>query len=261
MNVLIACEESQRVCSEFRKLGYNAYSCDIQEPSGGHPEWHIKGDVLRVLNPAHITDVVPEDVCQGIEFGTMDGIYHVVSKWDLIIAHPPCTHLSVSGARHFEKKRKNGQQRDGIEFFMDFLQCDCEKIVVENPVGIISGNYIKQHFPDLAEKYDLPKKPTQIIHPWMFGDNYSKTTCLWIKGLPPLKPEVTEQPPLEWKEWIDGRTGRSKRQPLWYYEAANSKSAEERQRIRSRTFPGIARAMAEQWGRFVERQIGGAENG
>lgn len=164
----------------------------------------------------------------------------------MIIAFPPCTHLAVSGAAHFEKKRADGRQRAGIEFFCKFLTADCDKIVIENPSGIISGEYIKTWFPDLAKKYSLPIKPTQIIHPWMFGDNYSKSTCLWLKGVKPLVPNVTEQPMLEWFEWIDSKTGKKKRQPKWYYDAAKLPPA-ERAKVRSKTFKGIAKAMAEQW--------------
>ena len=219
MKVLIACEESQRVCIAFRERGHEAYSCDIQECSGGHPEWHIKGDVIPLLS----------------------------EKWDMIIAFPPCTHLAVSGAAWFEKKRADGRQREGIEFFCKFLNVKCEKVVIENPVGIISGDYIPKWFPDLAEKYGLPIKPTQIIHPWMFGDNYSKSTCLWEKGVRPLEPVVTKQPELEWFEWVDGKTGKKKRQPKWFADAWKL-SPEDRARVRSKTFPGIAKAMAEQWG-------------
>ena len=127
------------------------------------------------------------------------------------------------------------------------MNCSCDKVVIENPVGIISGDYIKQHFPDLCEEYDLPLKPTQIIQPWMFGDNFSKTTCLWIKGLPVLEPMTTVEPELEWFEWIDGKTGKKKRQPKWFADAWHL-PPKERARVRSKTFPGIARAMAEQWG-------------
>lgn len=233
MDVLVACEESQEVCKAFRERGHRAFSCDIQECSGGKPEWHIMDDVLKVL--------------KGGQFITMDGINHCVPKWDMIIAFPPCTHLAVSGARHFEKKRADGRQRDGVEFFCQFLQTDCDKVVIENPVNIISGDYVKKWFPAIAEKYGLPIAPSQRIHPWMFGDNYSKNTCLWIKGLPLLKPKVTEEPEMEWIEWIDKKTGRKKRQNKWYYDALKLAS-EERSRVRSKTFPGIAKAMAEQWG-------------
>ena len=235
MKVLVACEESQEVCKAFRARGHEAYSCDIQAPSGGHPEWHICGDVLPLLNGNCV-------------FRTMDGVKHRIDgKWDLIIAFPPCTHLAVSGAAWFEKKRADGRQKDSIEFFAKFLNADCGRIVIENPVGIISGDYIPKWFPELAVKYGFPIKPTQKIHPWMFGDNFSKTTCLWIKGLPTLTPLITEQPELEWFEWIDSKTGKKKRQPKWFADAWKL-SPEERSKVRSRTFPGIAKAMAEQWG-------------
>lgn len=241
MKILVACEESQAVTIELRKLGHEAYSCDIIECSGGHPEWHIMQDVLPLLNG-------------NCEFVSASGQQHSIEgKWDMIIAFPPCTHLAVSGAAHFEKKREDGRQRWGIEFFCQFLNADCDKVSIENPIGIISGDYIPKWFPDLALKYGLPKKPAQVIHPWMFGDNYSKSTCLWLKGLDPLVPLVTEQPELEWKEWADKKTGKKKRQPLWFYEALlNSKTPEERAKIRSKTFLGIAKAMAEQWAGKVE---------
>ena len=174
MKVLVACEESQRVCIEFRKLGHEAYSCDIEPCSGGHPEWHIQDDVLPLLNG-------------NCDFKTVNGdLYHLIGKWDMIIAFPPCTHLAVSGARHFEKKRTDGRQREGIAFFCKFLEADCDLVSIENPVNIISGDYIHKWFPDLAEKYGLPIKPTQIIQPWQFGDGVGKSTCLWLKGLPSL---------------------------------------------------------------------------
>lgn len=138
MKVLIACEESQRVCIEFRKKGHLAFSCDIEECSGGHPEWHIKEDVLRILNGE-------------CGFTTLNGdVWIFPCKWDLIIAFPPCTHLAVSGARYFEQKRKDGRQQQGIDFFMEFTKADCEKIAIENPIGIMSTHY---------------RKPDQIIQP------------------------------------------------------------------------------------------------
>lgn len=234
MNILVACEESQRVTIELRKRGHEAFSCDIIDCSGGHPEWHIQADVLPLLNG-------------NCDFYTTDGVWHSIpGKWDMIIAHPPCTHLAVSGAGWFAKKRADGRQREGIELFCKFLEADCDRIAIENPVGIISGDYIKTYFPDIAERYGLPRKPTQVIHPWMFGDNYSKSTCLWLKGLKPLVPEVSVQPELEWFEWVDGKTGKKKRQPKWFYEAFKL-PPDERARVRSRTFPGIARAFATQW--------------
>lgn len=211
MRVLVACEESQRVCKAFRDKGHEAYSCDIVDCSGGHPEWHIKDDVLK----------------------------HLDENWDLIIAHPPCTHLAVSGARHFEEKRKDGRQREAIEFFCKLLNCKCEKLVVENPVCIISGEYIKKYYPDLCEKYNLPRKPTQKIQPYEFGHPYIKTTCLWIKGLPKLKPtNVLTKPEGGWLNQCFTPSGR------YGGFASNFSGSEER----SKTFEGIALAMAEQWG-------------
>lgn len=229
MKILLACEESQAVCIEYRKLGHEAYSCDIVECSGGHPEWHITQDVLPLLN-GHCS------------FKTTDGEEHTVEgKWDMIIAFPPCTHLAVSGAAWFEKKREDGRQRWGIEFFGQFLNADCDKIAIENPVGIISGNYIKQWFPDLADKYNLPRKVSQKIHPWQFGDSFEKTTCLWLKGLPELVPTNI----VDRGEFITHKSGKVK--PKWFADAF-SLPPEERAKVRSKTFPGIARAMAEQWG-------------
>ena len=208
MRVLAACEESQEVCKAFRAKGHEAYSCDTEPCSGGHPEWHLQQDVSGLL----------------------------AKKWDMIIAFPPCTHLSVSGAKHFEGKRLDGRQKEGVEFFMQFINADCEKIVVENPVGIISGRYIKKHFPDLCKKYNLPMKSSQRIQPYEHGHEAQKTTCLWIKGLPLLIPTR-----------MVGRgemhtTPSGKVLPKWYSNCGNRKIN------RSKTFPGIAHAMAEQWG-------------
>ena len=222
--ILVACEESQAVTIELRKFGQEAYSCDIQECSGGHPEWHTQTDVLKILNG-------------NCSFKTMDGIEHTINdEWDMIIAFPPCTHLAVSGAAHFAKKREDGRQREGIEFFMSILNADCDKIVVENPIGIISGNYIGKHFPELKEKYGLPIKPSQIIQPWMFGHPESKATCLWNKGVPLLK--ETNNVKLEMLE-----LPKNKQQRLHYLPPSKNRA-----KLRSKTFPGIAKAMAEQWG-------------
>lgn len=212
MRVLVACEESQAVTIELRKLGHEAYSCDIEPCSGGHPEWHIQGDVTPWLE----------------------------EKWDMILAFPPCTHLAVSGARHFEKKREDGRQREAIEFFMRFITADCPRIAVENPVGIISGKYINKHFPDIAEKYGLPIKPSQIIQPYEFGDPFEKKTCIWLKGLPELKSVGAVTPPPR-TVYASGKT-----MPTWYADAWHL-SPEERAKVRSKTFPGVAKAMAEQW--------------
>lgn len=229
MNVLIACEESQRVCTAFRERGHNAFSCDILECSGGRPEWHIRQDVSKLLN----------GYCF---FTTDDGTeYYLDDRWDMIIAFPPCTHLAVSGAAWFEKKRADGRQREGIEFFCKFFDADCERVAIENPVGIISGDYIRKWFPDLAEKHNLPRKATQRIHPWQFGDSYEKTTCLWLKGLKPLTPTNI----VDRGEFITHKSGKVK--PKWFADALHL-PPEERARVRSKTFPGIAKAMAEQWG-------------
>ena len=214
MNVLIACEESQRVCTAFREKGHNAFSCDIMTCSGGHPEWHIHGDALNVLNP-QLLPVGNSEYKYGIEFYTNNGqdFHTILGKWDLIIAFPPCTHLAVSGARYFEQKRKDGRQQHGIDFFMEFTKADCEKIAIENPIGIMSTHY---------------RKPDQIIQPWMFGHGETKATCLWLKNLPKLEPTNI----------VDGREQRIWRMP----------PGPERAKERSKTFPGIARAFAEQWG-------------
>lgn len=203
MKVLVACEESQAVTIELRKLGHEAYSCDILPCSGGHPEWHLQQDVIPLLK----------------------------QKWDMIIAFPPCTHLAVSGARHFKEKQKDGRQQQGIDFFMKFVNADCPRIAIENPIGIMSTKY---------------RKPDQIIQPWMFGDKYTKSTCLWLKGLPKLKStNIVEHG--EYFEWVD-KNGKKKRQPKWFFEALKkAKTPEERSILRSKTFPGIAKAMAEQW--------------
>lgn len=233
MNILVACEESQEVCKELRKRGHRAFSCDIQDCSGGHPEWHIKDDVTKLVNG-------------NCEFRLQDGSSdRQEGRWDMLICFPPCTHLAVSGAPHFEKKRADGRQREGIEFFCLFLNADCDKVAIENPIGIISGDYVKQWFPDLSEKYGLPRKPSQIIQPWFWGDNEPKSTCLWLKGLPCLVPDVTEEPEMEYIEWIDKKTGKKKRQAKWFFDAL--KSGADRAKIRSKTFHGVAVAMATQW--------------
>lgn len=186
MRVLVACEESQAVCIAFRERGHEAYSCDIQPCSGGHPEWHIQGDAL-------------EEVARG--------------GYDLIIAHPPCTHLSVSGARWFPEKQRDFRQQKAIVFFMQMIYANAERVAVENPISIMSTCY---------------RKPDQIIQPWQFGHGETKATCLWLKGLPPLRPTKI----------VDEREQRVWRMP----------PGPERAKERSKTYPGIARAMAEQWG-------------
>ena len=235
MKVLVCCEESQEIAHRFAERGWEAYSCDLLDCSGGRPDLHIKQDVLPLLNG-------------DCEFDTCDGKHHKIDgKWDLLVCHPVCTFLTTSGNRWFDeekygdkaRKRKHDRQ-DAIDFFMSFINADCEHIAVENPIGIMSTQY---------------RKPDQIIHPWMFGDPFVKNTCLWLKGLPTLEIECTKKPEIEYKEWIDKRTGKKKRQDMWSYSAlSNAKTDDERQRIRSRTFPGIARAIVEQWGDYLEKE-------
>ena len=187
MKALIACEESQAVTIEFRKRGVEAYSCDLFECSGGHPEWHILGDVLPLLE---------QDL-------------------DLVIAFPPCTDLAVSGARWFPEKRANGSQQRAIDFFLQFTKLKC-KWAIENPIGIMSSYY---------------RKPNQIIQPWMFGHGETKATCLWLNGLPKLVP--TEE--------VEGRDQR-----IWKLPPS-----EDRAKLRSKTYQGIAQAMAAQWTKYL----------
>ena len=213
MEVLIACEESQTVCKAFRARGHEAYSCDIQEPSGGHPEWHILGDALEAVKGGTIV--------------TMDGVSHEVGKWDLLIAHPPCTYLSNAGARHLWKSGVLNPERvkQGImakDFFMAFYNANIPRVAVENPVA--------------SSIFCLPKY-SQIIQPFQFGHPMKKRTCLWLKGLPPLKPTDI----LPESECESTRVAGN-----WY-----NKGGKERQKNRSKTFPGIAAAMAEQWGELV----------
>ena len=204
MKVLVACEESQRVCIAFREKGHEAYSCDIEPCSGGHPEWHIQDDVLK----------------------------HLDKGWDLIIAHPPCTYLTVTGNRWFNVERygekaikRINDREDAIKFFLQFANNQCNKIAIENPVGIMSSIW---------------RKPDQIIQPYMFGDAAEKKTCLWLKGLPNLIPTNQVKPP----ERIYFKSGKS--MPEWYAKCWHL--SKERTKIRSKTFEGIAKAMAEQWG-------------
>lgn len=199
--ILLACEESQRVTIEFRKLGYEAYSCDLLECSGNHPEWHIQDDVLNVVN---------------------DG-------WDMIIAFPPCTYLTVTGNRWFNVERygekaldRMKERESAAKFFMEFTDLKARYVAIENPVGVMSTLY---------------RKPDQIIQPYMFGDGFEKRTCLWLKNLPLLIPTdiVEPEPRIKYKS---GKT-----MPAWYQV-----SGKDRAKIRSKTFPGIAKAMAKQWG-------------
>lgn len=184
MRILVACEESQAVTTELRRLGHEAYSCDIQPCSGGHPEWHLQCDALELLK----------------------------MRWDMLIAFPPCTDLCVSGARWFKEKIADGRQQRSIDFFMKFADADCPKIAIENPIGIMSSRW---------------RKPDQIIQPWQYGHGETKATCLWLKNLPPLTPT----------DVVQGREARVHKMP----------PSAERGKLRAKTFPGVARAMAEQW--------------
>lgn len=214
MKVLVACEESQEVCKAFRELGHEAYSCDIQECSGGHPEWHILGDALEIING-------------NCAFKTMDGKEHEIShEWDLLIAHPPCTYFSRAGMANFSKNRTEEYRKEryrklleSYEFFKKFENSNAKKIAIENPVGWLNTHH---------------RKPDFIINPWQFGHEVNKPTCFWTKKLPPLKPtkivgrgEIIRKP--------NGKTI-----SVWFKNSS--------QKERSKTFPGIARAMAEQWG-------------
>jgi len=195
MRVLIACEESQEVCKRFREKGHEAYSCDIQECSGGHPEWHICGDVLEQLDKG----------------------------WDMMIAFPPCTHLAVSGARWFKEKQKDGRQQQGVDFFMSLVNCSIPRKAIENPIGIMSKKY---------------RKPDQIIQPYEFGDPSRKATCLWLEWLPKLVPTKIVEPDLY--TCSNGKT--------FSRDYMVSLSAgDDRGKLRSKTYPGIAQAMADQW--------------
>lgn len=212
MNVLVACEESQRVCAAFREKGHRAFSCDIMECSGGHPEWHILGDVIPILGGC----------CR---LTTMDGTTHDIdSRWDLIIAHPPCTYISNAGVRFLYPGGKGvlneERLRKGIQathFLLRILWADCDRIALENPIP--------------STVYCLPKY-TQIIQPWMFGHPYQKKTCLWLKGLPNLQPTDICKEKQSTK--VPGN---------WF-----NHGGKERQQNRAKTFPGIAKAMADQWG-------------
>ena len=208
MRVLIACEESQTVCKAFRELGHEAYSCDIQDCSGGHPEWHFKQDVLPLLK----------------------------QHWDLIIAHPPCTYLTVTGNRWFNVERygeaaikRAADREEAVNFFMEFTKTNCKHVAIENPIGVMSTRY---------------RKPDQTIQPYQFGEPHRKGTCLWLFGLPPLKPTKIVEP-----EIIVYKNGKGTDSP-WHVNTMKLPPA-ERARARSKTFEGIAKAMAQQWSEYL----------
>ena len=223
MRVLVACEESQRVCTAFRERGHEAYSCDIQGPSGGHPEWHILGDAIEAMRGGIIR--------------TLDDASHKVGRWDLLIAHPPCTYLTAASAvRMFDKNHcikdeaRYRKMQEAADFFRAFLNADCDRICVENPVPLrIAG---------------LPGY-SQIIEPYWFGDPWKKRTCLWLRGLPPLYPTDMVEPI---GYWI-GAHGHDKA------KRGMSKGFRD-QKTRSKTFWGIARAMAEQFGGDIREKKG-----
>ncbi len=224
LNVLVACEESQRVCIAFRERGFMAYSCDIQECSGGHPEWHIQSDVIPILGG-------------NCKFLTQDGVEHTIThKWDLIIAHPPCTYMSNAGAcrmyRRIDGKQYLNIERykkamDAKDFFYKFLYADCEHIAVENPTPLkIVG---------------LPK-PTQVIQPYEYGHPYSKRTLLWLKGLWNLQPTKYVE---EHQPWLPSNTS------MFAKGKGGSKGATRGTKNYAKTFTGVAQAMAEQFGDYL----------
>ena len=212
--ILVACEESQAITKAFRKLGFEAYSCDLLPASGVHPEWHIQGDAIA-------------EAYSG--------------KYDMMIAHPPCTYLAVSGARWLYNKdgsrneERYENQAEALDFVQQLMNAPIEHIAIENPISVISSHI---------------RKPDQIVHPYMFGDKASKSTCLWLKNIPKLIPtDIVEKG--EFVEWI-GKNGKKKRQPKWYYDAlAKAKNPEERRTLRSKTFQGMADAIADQWSRVL----------
>lgn len=219
MKILVACEESQAVTIELRKLGHEAYSCDIIECSGGHPEWHIMGDALKVIGGACL-------------FGTQDdSIHEITTKWDMIIAFPPCTYMSNAGAcRMFPRKGQIDEERyakamEAKAFFMAFYNADCERIAIENPVPL--------------SVVGLPEK-TQVIQPYEFGHPFTKKTYLWLKGLPQLRPTDIVEPV---GPYVCGNS------EIWKKQAAKGTvyGKEKSAKHRSKTFPGVAKAMAEQW--------------
>jgi hypothetical protein len=223
MRILVACEESQAVTKEFRRLGHEAYSCDLLPASGGHPEWHIQGDVFEVLKNE--------------------------TKFDLVISFPPCTDLTLSGARWFSIKRGNGSQEKSIRLFFEIWKVSN---LTENPIGIMNGGkYVKQWFPELHQEmldYGFPFKPSQIVQPWMFGDIASKATCLWLNELPNLEVSNTEKPDMGY--WV-GPSGR--RMEKWMHDI-RCKDAKSglRAKLASKTFPGIARAIAQQYSNLIQ---------
>ena len=246
MNVLVACEESQRVCTAFREKGHNAFSCDILPCSGGYPEWHIQGDVLKILNPSLQT--IPGDDWYGFKFRTQDGVLHCIDgKWDLIIAHPPCTYLTNAGTRQYSFKMNPPEKvyarmalrEEAADFFMQFANADCDRICIENPVGYMNTKH---------------RKPDQTVQPYWFAkdendeENYQlKRTCFWLKNLEPLPCNKNMKHP-EPMYICDGEKCKGKK--IYWCEGSrgNKGGQAARAKARSKTFPAIAKAMADTWG-------------
>ena len=210
MKILIACEESQTITNLYREKGYEAYSCDILECSGGNPQWHLKGDALT---------------------------YAYSGEFDMMIAHPPCTYLAVSGARWMYNQdgsvnqERLSNQNKALDFVKKLMDAPIDKIAVENPISVISSKI---------------RKPDQIVHPYWFGDKASKSTCLWLKNLP-LLTATNMVSKGEFFEWVD-KKGKKKRQAQWYMDALKkAKTPEQRRTLRSKTFEGMAKAITEQW--------------
>jgi hypothetical protein len=219
LTVLIGCEESQAVCKAFREKGHEAYSCDLDPCSGGHPEWHIQGDVFEAIKGGSIT----------LQNG--DKIY--IEQWDMGIFFPTCTYLTISANKWYKDQppRKSGvlvgaerrkAREDAVDFFMRIWYSKIPLVAIENPIGIMSSRF---------------RKPDQVVQPWMFGHGETKATCFWLRGLNPLKPT----------DIVEGREQRIFKLP----------KTEERWRLRSKTFPGIAKAMADQWGKpqFIQSEL------
>ncbi|MDD7315057.1 MAG: hypothetical protein PUH11_04945 [Bacilli bacterium] len=226
--LLVACEESQRVCIAFRQRGWEAYSCDIIDCSGGHPEYHIKQDVLPLLNG-------------NCDFETCDGVKHHIDRWNMLIAHPPCTELCSAGQHWFSRGIKDPKMReDAVDFFMRFINADCEHIAVENPIGIMSTRY---------------RKPDCVVQPWQFGHSETKATCLWLKNLPSLVPtNIIKKPEGGWE---NQQISNGKYTGFKNYDENGKILAWNDPRtkvIRSRTYIGIAEAMAEQWTKYLEEE-------
>ena len=226
LKLLVCCEESQTVCQAFRELGWEAYSCDIDECSGGHPEWHIQQDVIPLING-------------NCSFKTVDGVEHTIDgEWDLLICHPPCTYMSKAGARWMYPTAGNIDPEryklamEAKEFFMKFINANCKQIAVENPRPL--------------KVVELPK-PTQVIQPYEYGHPYSKATLLWLKGLPKLIPTDIQE---HYTPYLPSNTGAFSR------GGGGSRGVAHDAKTASKTFPGIAKAMAEQWTKIIEEEYG-----